>query len=161
MRHCIAICSGVALCLFFGMSAASAAPNPNPGHPVWAVGNQGRGRGDEHKEHGRSHNKKERVRAAFSVHDREIIRNYFREYPSDLPPGLAKRGGDLPPGLEKQLREGGTLPPGLQKRLRPCPGRLSRRLPSLPSGYSRKMLGTQLLILDSMNVIRDIMVLSR
>jgi len=163
MRHCIAICSGVALCLFFSLSAASAAPTPIPGHPARAMGNQGRGHGNHGRgeEHGRSHNKKERVRVAFSVHDRKIIRNYFRDYPSDLPPGLAKRGGNLPPGLEKQLREGGTLPPGLQKRLRPCPVRLSRRLPPLPSGYSRKMLGTQLLILDGMNVIRDIMNLSK
>ncbi|HXH49560.1 MAG TPA: hypothetical protein VNM47_09460 [Terriglobia bacterium] len=98
---------------------------------------------------------------AFSIHDQEVVHSYFREYPSDLPPGLAKRGGDLPPGLEKQLRRNGTLPPGLQKRLQPCPIGLERRLPPLPEGYSRKMLGTQLLILDSMNVIRDIMILSR
>jgi hypothetical protein len=164
MKHCIAICSGIALCLFISLGAASAAPNPGPS--ARAFGNQGQGRGNHGRgkggeAHGRGHSKKGRVRAAFSVHDQEIIRSYFREYPSDLPPGLAKRGGDLPPGLEKQLREGGTLPPGLQKRLSPCPVRLSRRLPPLPSGYSRKMLGTQLLILDSMNVVRDIMILSR
>ena len=166
MRHGIAISSGVALCLFFSLEAASAAPRPTPGHPAWAMGNQGQGRGnqgrgEEHQEHGRGHYKNERVEVAFSIHDREIIRSYFREHPSDLPPGLAKRGGNLPPGLEKHLREGGTLPPGLQKRLRPCPVRLSRRLPPLPEGYSRKILGTQMLILDSMNVIRDIMILSR
>lgn len=171
MRHLVMICSGIALCLFISPCASSAAvPHPNPGQPAWANGNQGKGRGNHgrsgergngHGEQGQGQSKGRRVQASFSIHDREVIHNYFREYPSDLPPGLAKRGGNLPPGLEKQLREGGTLPPGLQKRLRPCPVRLSRRLPPLPDGYSRKMLGAQLLILDSANVIRDIMILSR
>ena len=151
MKYFLAICSGIALCLFISSGATSAAPNPRPSQPAWAA-NNGQDRG---------HYKKERARVAFSVHDREAIRSYFREYPSDLPPGLAKRGGDLPPGLEKHLREDGTLPPGLEKRLRPCPVGLERRLPPLPHGYSRRMLGTRLLILDSANVIRDVMILSR
>src|SRR5262249_34475662 len=37
----------------------------------------------------------------FSERDRQTIRSYFRGRYSNLPPGLAKRGGDLPPGLEK------------------------------------------------------------
>jgi hypothetical protein len=168
VRYCIAICTGLVLCLFIGPVAFYAAPSPNPVRPAWAAGNHGQGRGNqgrgsEGKEYGRGHghSKRESVTVAFSVHDQEIIRSYFREYPSDLPPGLAKRGGNLPPGLEKQLRRNGSLPPGLQKRLQPCPIGLEHRLPPLPEGYSRKMLGTQLLILDSMNVIRDIMILSR
>jgi hypothetical protein len=170
VRYCIAICTGVALCLFIGPGVAYAVPGPNPVRPALAAGNHAQsrgnqGRGSESKEHGRGHgqghSEGKSVTVAFSVHDQEVIRSYFREYPSDLPPGLAKRGGDLPPGLEKHLRKNGTLPPGLQKRLQPCPIGLERRLPPLPEGYSRKMMGTQLLILDSMNVIRDIMILSR
>lgn len=164
MRHFLALCAGLALWTFMSASAISAAPAPNPGHPGWARGNQGQGnhgRGNGHGEQGRGHYKKERSRVAFSVHDRDIVRNYFREYPSQLPPGLAKRGGDLPPGLEKHLREGGTLPPGLEKRLRPCPVPLSRRLPPLPAGYSRVMLGARLMILNRANVILDIMFLGR
>lgn len=34
----------------------------------------------------------------------------------NLPPGLAKRGGNLPPGLQRQLDRRGHLPPGLEKR---------------------------------------------
>ena len=168
VRYCIAICTGLALYLFIGPRVACAAPSPNPVRPALAAANHGQGhgnqgRGSESKENGRGHghSKGESLTVAFSVHDQEVIRSYFRGHPSDLPPGLAKRGGDLPPGLEKQLRRNGTLPPGLQKRLQPCPIGLERRLPPLPEGYSRKMLGTQLLILDSMNVIRDIMMLSR
>ena len=170
MRYLVALCSGLALCLFMSVGVTFGAPAPNPGHPAWAGENHGQGNSDHehaddhgngHGEHGRGHDRRERSRVAFSVRDREVVRNYFREYPSSLPPGLAKRGGDLPPGLEKQLRENGTLPPGLERRLRPCPVGLSRRLPPLPRGYSRRMLGTRLLILDGANVIRDIMVLSR
>jgi hypothetical protein len=170
MRYFVAACSGLALCLFMSRGIVSAGACPNPGFPSWVMGNQGKGHGSQgrggehgngHGEHGRGHYKNERSRVAFSVHDREVIRNYFREYPSSLPPGLAKRGGDLPPGLEKHLRENGTLPPGLEKRLRPCPAGLVRRLPPLPEGYSRRMLGPRLLILDRANVIVDIMFLAR
>ncbi len=93
----------------------------------------------------------------FSARDQETIRRYFEVNTSNLPPGLAKRGGNLPPGLERQLRRNGTLPPGLQKRVEPFPVDLSRRLPRLPSGYSRVVLGNRALILDAANTILDIM----
>ena len=67
MRHCIAICSVVALCLFFSLKTTPATPAPNSSRPARSVGNQGQGhgnhgRGEEHKEHGRGHNKKESAR---------------------------------------------------------------------------------------------------
>lgn len=163
MRHLMAIAAGISLCLL-GACIASAAPSPR--RPAWVAGNQGQGRGNhghgnEGEEHGRGHGKRERERVAFSSHDRDVIHRYFHEYPSDLPPGLAKRGGNLPPGLERQLRVNGTLPPGLQKRLRPCPVRLERELPPLPSGYSRMLLGGRMLILNKANVILDITFLFR
>lgn len=157
MRHFLPTCLGLVLCLLMSSGRTFAAPGPDPGPHAWAIGNQGHGR----RSHGRGHYEAERSRVAFSAHDREVIRNYFREYPSSLPPGLAKRGGDLPPGLEKHLRRHGTLPPGLEKRLRSFPARLSHRLPPLPVGYSRMMLGTRLLILNRTNVIVDIMFVTR
>lgn len=170
MRYFLLIFSGSALCLLMIAGATPAAPGPSPlVLSAWATGHQGEGhgkhardmeRGNGHGKRGHGHNKREEARVAFSVHQREIIRSYFREYPSDLPPGLAKRGGNLPPGLEKHLQRDGTLPPGLEKRLRPCPARLSRRLPPLPQGYSRMMLGARLLILNKANVIVDIMFLA-
>lgn len=130
---------------------------PQPGLSWLARGNHGH----DHGNRGRGHYKEERSRVVFSDHGREVIRSYFREYPSSLPPGLAKRGGDLPPGLEKQLREDGNLPPGLQKRLLPCPPGLSRHLPPLPVEYSRVMLAARLLIINRANVVLDIMILGR
>lgn len=168
MRYLLALCSGLTLCLFMSVGAASAAPAPTPGRPPLAKGGQGQGHGNQdhayehgngHGEHGRGHHKDRGrdSRLAFSYHDRDIIQNYFRRYPSSLPPGLAKRGGNLPPGLERQLQERGTLPPGLEKRLRPFPVRLSRELPPLPSGFRRVLLGPRALIISSHNVVIAIM----
>jgi Glycine zipper len=95
----------------------------------------------------------------FTTPQRKIIRSYYSDT-SNLPPGLAKRGGHLPPGLEKHLQRDGTLPPGLQKRVEPFPAELSRQLPKLPSGYSRVILSGRALILDRNNKILDIMALA-
>ena len=92
----------------------------------------------------------------FSDRDRGVIRNYFQTQSSNLPPGLAKRGGRLPPGLERQLRKNGTLPPGLQKRVQPFPDDLSRQLPRVPIGYSRVILAGKALLLDRNNKILDL-----
>jgi len=91
----------------------------------------------------------DRQRAVFTARDRDIIRQYFRGRYSNLPPGLAKRGGDLPPGLKKHLERNGTLPPGLQKRLTPFPDDLDRRLPPLPAIYRRGSIGQDVVIVDT------------
>lgn len=98
----------------------------------------------------------------FSTHDRDIIRDYYRGGNSNLPPGLAKRGGNLPPGLQKHLERNGTLPPGLQKRLTPFPADLERRLPRLPDIYQRGSIGGSIVIIDRrtqriMDIIHDIL----
>ena len=122
--------------------------------PVIAAG-QGRGKG---------HNKNdgsEQSSIVFTSRDRNIIRDYFRNHDSNLPPGLAKRGGSLPPGLQKQLDRNGTLPPGLQKRVEPFPEDLEQQLPSLPTIYRRATIGRDVIILDTrtqriIDVIHDI-----
>jgi len=94
--------------------------------------------------------KKDRDRDAvisFGPADRRVITQYFGNT-SNLPPGLAKRGGNLPPGLEKQLRRNGQLPPGLQKRLTALPEELDRRLPRLPDIYRRGTIGHRAVIYD-------------
>ena len=45
----------------------------------------------------------------YKHHDREVMREWYDDRQSNLPPGLAKRDR-LPPGLEKQLVRRGTLP---------------------------------------------------
>lgn len=102
------------------------------------------------------------IRIVFSSHDRDVIHDYYRDSYSNLPPGLAKRGGNLPPGLQKHLERDGTLPPGLQKRVQPFPVELERRLPRLPEGYNRVTLGVDILILDRrtqriMDIVHDIL----
>ncbi len=102
------------------------------------------------------------VRVVFTVHDRDVIRDYYHNQNSSLPPGLAKRNGNLPPGLQKHLERDGTLPPGLQKRVQPFPQELERRLPPLPGTYARVTLGVDILILDRrtqriIDVVRDIL----
>jgi hypothetical protein len=102
------------------------------------------------------------VSVIFSMHDREVLRDYYRGRNSNLPPGLAKRGGNLPPGLQKHLQKNGTLPPGLQKRLTPFPEDVDRRLSPLPSIYRRGTIGEVVVIVDRrtqriIDVINDIL----
>jgi hypothetical protein len=99
------------------------------------------------------------VEIVFSTREQRIIQGYFQPSTSNLPPGLAKRGGNLPPGLEKHLQRNGTLPPGLQKRVQPFPVELERRLPRLPGGYVRVILEGRAVILGPRNTIVDVMVL--
>ena len=78
-----------------------------------------------------------------------VIQDYYRP-----------RQGSLPPGLEKQLQRNGTLPPGLQKKLKPFPVELERRLPPIPAGYSRHIVGAQAVILEGKtNRVVDMMAL--
>lgn len=132
---------------------------------------QGNGKGKGHNKHneqdddddrGRDRDSRGGVRVIFSVHDRDIIRGYYQDRNSNLPPGLAKRNGNLPPGLQKHLERDGTLPPGLQKRVQPFPEDLERRLPRLPDTYRRVTLGVDILILDRrtqriVDIIHDIL----
>ncbi len=84
----------------------------------------------------------------FSVEERQVITGWYRDDRRGLPPGLAKKDR-LPPGLEKQLRERGTLPPGLAKKVQPLPPVLERRLPVLPTGYRRVMIGGDIIIMNA------------
>ena len=91
----------------------------------------------------------------FSERDRGIISDCMANNYAGLPPGLAKRGGNLPPGLERQLQRNGTLPPGLQRRVQPLPGQCDARLPRLPGGWVRVVLGARIMLLDPGNRIVD------
>ncbi len=63
-----------------------------------------------------------------------------------MPPGLARRGA-LPPGLQRQLDRKGRLPPGLAKR--GLPGNLHGRLPRLPRGVERVIVGDDVLLIQA------------
>jgi len=91
----------------------------------------------------------------FGDRDRRVIRDYFRNRYSNLPPGLTKRGGNLPPGLEKHIQRNGQLPPGLQKRVEPFPQDLTMQLPRIPERIRRVILGRRALLLDDGSTILD------
>ena len=93
----------------------------------------------------------------FSAHDRVVLKGCMGDNYSNLPPGLAKRGGNLPPGLEKHLQRNGTLPPGLQTRGQPLPEECEVQLPRLPREWDRVILGSQIILLDGRQTIRDIL----
>ncbi len=144
---------------------------------------QGRGQGNEHKQQDKNRvvqddgdqgknqnrdagNQKTRehrvdVQATgpvFGPRTRDVIGGYYRNRYSDLPPGLAKRGGNLPPGLEQQLQRNGTLPPGLQKRLEPFPPDLRRQLPPLPVNYAYGIIdGSAIIVNQRTGTIVDVM----
>jgi len=119
-----------------------------------AVVAQGNGKGKGHNKHADQDGDDDHdsgqsgIRVVFSVRDRDVIRSYYHDRYSNLPPGLAKRNGNLPPGLQKHLERDGTLPPGLQKRVEPFPEDLERRLTRLPDSYRRVTLGVDIIILD-------------
>ena len=117
------------------------------------LGAQGKGNGN-----GKGHSKGEAPAASTIDDTRRIVTEYSRALPqSNLPPGLAKRGGSLPPGLEKQLRRNGTLPPGLAKRVQPFPPELERRLPPLASDLQRGFVEGRAVIFNTKTqVIVDI-----
>jgi len=135
-RRILLVSTALALSVAMGTPAALAQGN-SQGH------SQGHGKGNPHNDDNRGS-----ISISFGVHDREIIRDFYRDQYSNLPPGLAKRGGNLPPGLQKHLERDGTLPPGLQKRVAPFPADLERRLPRLPDTCRRVILGQIAIILD-------------
>ncbi len=85
-----------------------------------------------------------------------LILDFYRPGSGNLPPGLAKRGGELPPGSEKQLRRAGTLPAALEKKAELLPDELAHHLLQVPAGYRRVVCGTAvLLVQDNTKLIVD------
>ena len=131
-------------------------------NPLAVAQGKGKGKG---KGKGQSAASEDRAggRIVFSPRDQEMIRDYFRDQRSNLPPGLAKRDR-LPPGLQKHLERDGTLPPGLQKRLVPFPEDLERRLPPLPTDCycDRRVIGVDVIIVNRrtqviLDIVHDIL----
>ena len=127
--------------------------------PALPQGNgKAKGHNKEDGDGGEGHGKK-KGKHEFGPRDRDVISSYYAD--SNLPPGLAKRGGNLPPGLEKQLQRNGTLPPGLQKRVQPLPGSCEAQLPRLPRDWARVVLSGRIILLDPQQRIVDLFWLER
>lgn len=126
---------------------------------------QGRGNGNGNGHgHGNPHNDDEGNSSGsyvFSRSDRDRIYDCLNGGGREgLPPGLAKRDR-LPPGLEKQVRRNGQLPPGLQKKVQPLPRSCEVRLPRLPSGYTRVIVGNYVILRDIHDRILDLIDFNR
>src|SRR5215831_12463005 len=126
------------------------------GVPALAQGNgHGRGRGhdkgdsDDQGGHDRDdrggHEKA--VVVYYRDSDRDVMRHWYVEHESHLPPGLAKKDR-LPPGLEKQLVVRGHLPPGLEKKIEPAPVEIVRVLPPPPPDCAHVVIGGHLVLLN-------------
>ena len=107
------------------------------GHPYGKERHHNDESDDDDRGDDRDHDRRSGITISFGTHDRDIIREYYHNNYSSLPPGLAKRNGNLPPGLQKHLERDGTSPPGLQKRLTPFPeDLLNVNYQVLPHPYS-------------------------
>ncbi len=106
----------------------------------------------------------------FDEVQRAIIEEYFgssgggngnnKNKNKGLPSGLAKRD-QLPPGLQRQIERNGTLPPGL--RTYDLPSDLIARLPTLPNGTRRVIVGNDVVLIREgtryiLDVIKDAIV---
>jgi hypothetical protein len=88
------------------------------------------------------------VNIVFGDRDRAIISDYYRAAPGGGPKSM-------PPGHAKQLARNGTLPPGIAKKQ--LPGDLIGRLPPVPRGYDRVIIGSDVVLVQvSTNTIVDI-----
>ncbi|MFP3943208.1 MAG: hypothetical protein ACLFWF_04910, partial [Alphaproteobacteria bacterium] len=87
----------------------------------------------------------------FGERSRDLIVGYYDRHPR------ARRGyRPLPPGIRKNLRRGKPLPPGIAKQY--LPERLEERLPPLPGGYARFVVGDTLVIVDDHGIVVDLFV---
>ncbi len=92
----------------------------------------------------------------FGQVERNIIRDFFGTQGGKKFKAKKFKYKPLPPGLAKHIRRHGTLPPGLPRNYLP-PG-LSARLPGLPPGQARVLVGNDvLLIQEATGLILDIL----
>lgn len=144
--HLLRVAGFAAGCLAVAISVQAA--------PPWAGSGEGySGKGASKKSEHRSEVKTAERGDRFREDHRLIVRRYYEQNPSSLPPGLAKRGGNLPPGLAKR---GGNLPPGLSRGetlpkeyealLLPLPRELEIRLPPPPHEVIRRIIGHDLVM---------------
>ena len=104
---------------------------------------------------------REGVKASFAELERQMIYKYFgehREYYQEHEyeneheaedsqgKGNKHKKKDLPPGIAKKLERGGTMPPGIAKQY--LPHELDRDLPPAPHGYERRVVGSDVLLVE-------------
>jgi hypothetical protein len=158
----IVLCGAMAPVL--AASAASDLDHPKPSHGVALDRNVADGRvaapEEKRDRERRDQEKWERDPMVFTARDRAAVRSYYRDA-SDLVPKAAKHAGAAAAGPHKRLRQNGILPRGLQQRMEPLPEQLETQLHFLYFGYSRGMIGQDVVIVEDrsqriMDIIRDV-----
>ncbi len=92
----------------------------------------------------------------FGSLERDLIRNFLGSPSGKKFKAKKFKHKSLPPGLAKQLHRRGILPPGLRRNYLP-PG-LSSRLPGLPPGQARVLVGNDVLLIQrTTGLILDIL----
>ncbi len=109
---------------------------------------------------------KEGLKGAFNELEKQLIKKYFGEhgYVSHSDDSSysrkgkkGKKGKGLPPGIAMNLERGKPLPPGIAKQQ--LPGGLHSKLPKVPDGYERTIVGNDVLLVEiNTGKIADIMV---
>lgn len=91
----------------------------------------------------------------FSTSEISIIRAYYEEHRDGNKP--ARKGArQLPPGIAKNLGRGKPLPPGIAKQY--LPGDLIARLPPVPRGFERLVIGGKVLLVEAgTQIIHDVL----
>ncbi len=85
------------------------------------------------------------ARLGFDARTRSLIEDYYRGNAPNLPSALAKTG-ELPPRHDKRIERNGHLPPGIDQQS--LPPELARRLPPLPHGYDRVIVGGDVVLIE-------------
>jgi hypothetical protein len=153
----IVLCAAMAPVL--AASAASDLDHPKPSHGA-ALDRSVADRRATAPEEKRDEEKWERDPMVFTARDRASVRSYYSGATSSLLP-QANRSASLPPGPRRRLRRSGIVPSALQKRMDPLPADLEGRLHFLYFGYSRGMIGQDVVIIEDrsqriMDIIRDV-----
>lgn len=84
----------------------------------------------------------------FRSRDVYVIRDYYRPY-----------ARQLPPGLRHHYRRNGSLPPGWARRIRPVPIYLERDFVAVPRGYRRSVIDGHVVVHNDRGFILDVAVL--
>lgn len=141
----------------FALSAPAATDTAFAGPPGHAKGGKGKGKGHPGRGHkGRGHKGHDgggdlSVSLHFGDRSRDLIVDYYDRHPK------TRRGyKPLPPGIRKNLARGKPLPPGIAKQT--LPEELDDRLPPLPDGYARFVVGESLVVVDRGGIVIDIFV---
>jgi hypothetical protein len=91
------------------------------------------------------------VSIVFTAVERRLIADYYAD-PQHAGPASDRR---LPPGIAKKVARGGALPPGIAKRY--LPDDLERRLRPTPPGFTRVVMGSDVLLVEvATGLIHDV-----